>query len=188
MKLSTRLSGDFETPARRYGKAHYWYGRVHIQHGCDTDVAAYVQCSRTYQVTLDLEDVGVIYACCHCPDFEEVGPCDHIWATILAAEERGYLSAAAAAPGLYMDFSGDLFDEPGCSRPRRRPKPPAWRKQVTEICNQSLARPSDSWPAKRQILFIVDVPASISASALTISLASRDRKAVGTGRARFRSR
>ena len=162
MKLSTRLAGDFDTPVRRYGQAHFWYGRVHIQHGCDTDVAAYVQCSRTYQVTLDLEDDGVLYAYCHCPAFDEDGPCEHIWATILAAEERGYLSAAAATPGLYMDFSGDLLEEPDSPRLRPAPpQPPAWRRQVTEICNQSVARPATHGrPSGRSSILWMSPPAS----------------------------
>jgi superfamily II DNA or RNA helicase len=47
---------------------------------------------------------GVLAVLCSCPYFADQGmPCKHIWATVLAADAGGYLSAARSAPKLELD-------------------------------------------------------------------------------------
>ena len=96
MNLSKKLAEDFSTTARNRGKNYYAQGRVNIRHASHSQVDALVRGSQNYEVSLDWED-GVLFASCDCPHFESDGPCKHLWAAILAAEARGYLSAAASA-------------------------------------------------------------------------------------------
>jgi len=168
---------------------------VRIQYGSDSEVEAQVQGSRSYDVTLRWTE-GTLSAECDCQYFDSEGPCKHLWATILAAETLGYLSAAASATDLVIDhgehnLDEELDDEEGYRWPQRRPaavprlpapKPPGWQKQVTEISNYRppVARPGDVWPTRRQILYIVDVPSSVSSACLILSLQTRDHKADGS--------
>jgi len=131
---------------------------------------------------------------CECPFFESEGPCKHLWATILAAEAKGFLSDAAALRDVAVEYTPNGDGDPGepdLTAPRYPPRPaappqptaPAWRKQLTEIARPPAQTVWDypaPWPDKRQILYIVDVQASLAAGGVVVSLASRDRKADGS--------
>ena len=65
---------------------------------------------------------------------------------------------------------------------RSRPPPlAAWKKPIAGITESrsQTAHPVDAWPAKREIVYVVDVPASLTAGVLVLALASRDRKVDG---------
>jgi hypothetical protein len=153
-------------------------------------VEARVRGSRDYSVTLDY-DRGVLFAVCDCPYFDSGEACKHIWATILAADARGYFSSAARL-NVVLDCTGledDDFDDdyaltPPAVRalPPRPPPPPEWKTQITAISSRAAqtTRLADEWPAKREVLYVVDVSASASAGGVFLRLKSRDRKADGT--------
>ena len=185
MRLTSRLARDFSGRVRNRGENYFRQGRVRIQNGSSSEVAARVQGSRSYQVSLDWED-GTLSALCDCTYFDSEGPCKHLWATVLKAELHGYLGAAVTAASFEADYIG--YDPPLRASPPApvakppAPKPPAWRKQLAGISNQRdpSAWSGDALPEKRQILYIVNVPGSVSAGALVLALGSRDRKADGS--------
>ena len=194
MNLSTRLAHEFSAVVRQRGQGYYWKGLVDVEHANDSEVEARVRGSRTYEVSLDWAG-GVLSAWCDCRYFYSSGACKHLWATILAAESHGYLSRAASATYLLLD-SGDSyldeeFDDESSAfamTPRLRfdkhlaPKPPGWRKQVTELSghHRPVARPGDGWPSRRQILYVVDVPSSLASAGVVLSLESRICKLDGS--------
>src|SRR6184192_4320700 len=185
MNLSTRLAGDFSSTVRNRGKSYFWQGRVRIQSGSIAHVEARVRDSQSYDVSLDWKS-GALSAWCDCVYFESEGPCKHLWATILAAESRGYLAQAASATRLVLDcgdhdpddgFEGfeDEDQEGFPLRPRSpvvvpqpAPRLPAWKKRIAGITESRsrTARPVNAWPAKREIVYVVDVPASLTAGVL----------------------
>ncbi|HUI43539.1 MAG TPA: SNF2-related protein [Terriglobia bacterium] len=194
-KLSNRLSSSFDAPRRQRGQGYFWQGRVRIRHGSSFKVEANVRGSLTYEVSLDFED-GVPIGQCDCPYFDSGGPCKHLWATILAAEERGYLTEAASARKLILDCDGgdpyDEFDEPDEEdlspvppshfplRPRGV-KLPAWRQQLAGFFGSGAQAESTTaaWPAKRQIHYVVDTATSVAAGGLALSFIVRDQKVNG---------
>src|SRR5215510_9805391 len=89
MSLITELSSDFSSATRSRGSDYFQEGRVKISTGSDWDVFAQVRGSRTYKVDLSIEGDELI-AHCDCPQFEKA-LCKHIWATLLTANEKGYL-------------------------------------------------------------------------------------------------
>ena len=196
VNLSRRLAGYFSGAIRNRGQSYFWQGRARIRDGSESDVVASVRGSQNYVVELNWQD-GVLSASCECQYFDSDGPCKHLWATLLAAEAYGYLAEAAAAPKLVLDCGDYGFDEefdeedeegfPLSARqpmavPPAPPKSQGWRKRIGEISDSAsqTASPSEPWPAKRQILYIVDVTASLSAKCLILSLWSRDRKLNGS--------
>ena len=195
MNLATRLAEYFSAAARNRGRSYFWQGRVRIQNGSSTQVVARVRGSHTYQVSLSWHD-DVLSGWCDCAYYESNAECKHLWATILAADAGGYLSAAAD-PHLMVDFDGFDFDEdgeldnedqPGSRFPLRspaaapKPAPPAWKEQIIDIADPRVRAgpPAEPWPIKREILYAVDVIASLAASCLILSVGSRDRKADGS--------
>jgi superfamily II DNA or RNA helicase len=199
LSLSSRLSGDFEAGVRSRGQAYYFKGRVRIVRGDASEVEATVRGSRTYDVSLDWED-DQLSAYCDCEYYDSAGPCKHLWATILAADAQGLLSAAAAAADLILndgDYDPDLDEEPdyeeyerglhrppviaAIPKPPPAPKVPAWQRQIAEISQPGAETgwSGSEWPAKRRILYIVDVANSISAGCLVLSLGQVTPKADG---------
>jgi hypothetical protein len=163
MLLSAKLAQKFSSTTRKRGLEYCCQLRVEIQRGSDFEVEACVSGSQAYGVDLNWRD-GKLSVWCECPYYVDSGfPCKHLWATILAAEAQGYLSAAAAAADVLLecDFvDGDAkFDDRdpraplialrasvGVPRPAA-PKLPVWRQQVSDILNsRQVAGPRDAWP------------------------------------------
>jgi len=192
--LSTQLARFFTSTIRKRGLDYFQRGRVRIQQGSERAVLAAVRGSAIYDVELTWDD-SQLSAWCDCPYFDGGYACKHIYATLLAAEAKGYLTAAKSAIKLVLDHDSvlgedEFADEVDFPAYHRRqlappkppaPKPPEWKKRITEISNlhARIAAPRTIWPEKRQVLYIVNVPSSLLASNLVVTLQSRDRKADG---------
>jgi SNF2 family DNA or RNA helicase len=113
MSLITELSSDFSRAIRSRGADYFQEGRVRITNGSDWKVYARVRGSRTYRVDLEIKGDELIVNC-DCPHFERE-PCKHLWATILAAEEKEYLRGDGSNGPLEMvsDFDDDDFYDYG---------------------------------------------------------------------------
>src|SRR5215467_3953338 len=89
MSLITEFSSDFSSAIRSRGSDYFQEGRVKIKSGSEWELYAKVRGSRVYEVDLSIEGEELIVHC-DCPAFE-TEPCKHLWATILAADGKGYL-------------------------------------------------------------------------------------------------
>ena len=192
MKLSSRLAGHFSPAVRKRGQSYYWQGAVRIQHGCGHEVQARVVGAQDYCVSV-LWAEPVLSVACDCPYFDSDGACKHVWATLLTAEDEQYLSETANAAKVIVKeassaFDHELDDEPFQLRAPAQPytpkaaiATPAWKQQVANIAKLAVSNtpPGEVWSAKKQIIYQVDVRASIAAGNLILSLGARDRKADG---------
>lgn len=156
--------------------------------------------SRAYSVNLVWRD-SKLNVTCDCPYFYDRGePCKHLWASVLAADAKGYLSGVAEPAnleysvdledeGLLEDFGDedDPFEElktsslPKSAKAKSAPLIPNWKMQLDAISanrSQQGYRGSE-WPVKREIVYIVDVDNSIARGGLIFSFASRDYKKNG---------
>jgi superfamily II DNA or RNA helicase len=198
MNLSARLTENFSANVRRRGEQYHRERRVHIQGGSESELYASVLGSETYDVQLNFSN-GMLSICCDCPRFADTGnPCKHLWAAIVAADERGYLRAPASAPSFALnpydyDFEDELNEEP-LTEPRIAANSPAavqslpapnqstWHRQLSEFLAgpTRAARSETRWPAKREVLYIIDVPTSLSRQGLFLLLQFRDQKVNGS--------
>jgi superfamily II DNA or RNA helicase len=182
---------------------------VQIRCGSGLQVDACVKGSQNYDVSIGY-DSGVLRMLCTCAYFDSDGPCKHLWATVLAAESNGFLTALAGRRILKFDYSGveqdDDFDDGEdeieeftldyadeyTPRPKSSPPPkvqpipkpppvPQWRRQIEDVSRifQPVAASSTAFPSKRQVLYIIDVGASLTAGSLVLSVETRDRKMNG---------
>ncbi|MBI1895403.1 MAG: SWIM zinc finger family protein [Acidobacteria bacterium] len=185
MKVSAILSGEFTAGVRNRGADYFRAGAVHIDYGSPTEVRATVYGTETYAVEIGTEPTE-IRTFCECPYFESDGACKHLWATILKAESKGYLSAARHFAGL-SEPDGRAHAEPerpvfGWPDGGRATKRADWQRRLEEIEN-SRARPGTSqvWPERRQLLYVINVGMSRSERRVVLELLTRERKQKGDG-------
>jgi hypothetical protein len=112
MGLTTYIADQVDGTIKQRGRDYFNRGAVRIVHGDDFFVDAAVQGTETYDVSLERED-RTLRASCTCPfNAEWAGPCKHIWAAILAADQRGLLRGSGREPQI-LEVDDVEPDEPG---------------------------------------------------------------------------
>jgi hypothetical protein len=158
MYLERQLTKDFAPGIRQRGYGLFTSRMVSLLTGDQWEVSARVGGSNVQRVQMSRQD-DELYVFCDCPYFETESACKHIWATILAADQKTYLRGAGGSGTLELveDFEpegfGEEFDEdqesfPWTSRGTRRaavpappkpPKIPAWQRLLQEMNNETVA-------------------------------------------------
>ena len=192
MKLSAFLASEFNSGSRERGAKYYHSGSVTIHNGNAESVEAEVRGpDARYDVDIEIDDDRAVDLWCDCPYFESNGPCKHLWATLLAAEAAGHLTKPAdrmVEPGDYDLFGDPIYSTPSQPRvkpevklpvPVQPPKPPEWLQKLNQIGSASSAAAAGTWPAERQILYVVDVPGSVRQGTLIVDLLAREPKRAG---------
>ena len=134
-------------------------------------------------------------------------PCKHIWATLLAAEAQGYLAGDGTRTPRHLtlvapDGEDDLEDEEWYETPRPSPtsrprndiansKPRsrqprqttrAWKETLSRLhstTEQTPAIRSAALPPGHEIVYVVDIQASLAGNGLVLEVATRNRKRDG---------
>src|SRR5690349_20521497 len=89
--LTEQLGEEVGRLTQERGREYFKRGAVQRIEGDRTSVRAVVQGTLRYDVEITRIDEFLDYSCT-CAFFErDLEPCKHIWATVLAAEQRGYL-------------------------------------------------------------------------------------------------
>jgi len=196
--IASRFATYFNTSIRHRGQQYAFGGAVRFNAYSANHIDGKVRGeSQYYDFDVSVADRG-LYVQCTCPFYESEGPCKHLWAVLLQAGKQGYLADAAKAIKLIEldpdeeddEFDDDTEDGDGDNPPfeLKPPEPaiptlrgPSWRSQIGDVQNMAMQseRLSRTWPAKRQIVYTVDVNASIAAGAATIAIGSRDLKMNG---------
>src|SRR5262249_52117711 len=109
MSLISRFSDEFDNGVRNRGVAYYRQGAVRIIEGDQTRVRAIVSGELKYTVTLSVKG-SALFVSCTCPYFD-TDVCKHIWATMLAAETRGYFHRSGSEPSRLIMEDVDFDDE-----------------------------------------------------------------------------
>lgn len=205
MSLSDALASSVTGTIRGRGRDYFRSGAVRLGSVDRTGASATVRGSERYAVHLAL-DGRVVRASCTCPYVDEYGDiCKHIWATVLAAEPRGFAADAAAdaaaAGRLRLVLEADdeydegyddedegfeeedeEYDHPRRYSPPVRPAPaPAPKRESWKDLLAAVGR--DALPAApavdQRLLFVVDRPASKQADKLVLEVVAQDRLAGG---------
>src|SRR5437899_11134450 len=90
MYLQRQLAKQFSSTVRQRGLGIYTMGEVKLISGDRSQVTAQVQGTRLYLVQLSREE-HYLHVSCDCPFFKTDSACKHIWASIIAAEQKSYL-------------------------------------------------------------------------------------------------
>ena len=169
MSLKGRLSHEFAGKIRDRGFAYFRSNAVEILEHSDSHVNARVKGSKDYLVRLTVGRAALDVACT-CPYFEKGEECKHIWATMLAADSRQYLTDATLLTrlGLVLDYvtgaelRGDedtksSLANNGHDRPANRVRPTApsrINEQAPRGEVETPPEPQSAW--RRQLSFITN--------------------------------
>ncbi|MGH7796100.1 MAG: SNF2-related protein [Candidatus Binatia bacterium] len=177
--LTEQLADEVGRLSQERGRQYYIRGAVKQIDGDGASVNAVVQGTVRYNVEIMSIDDFLDYSC-SCPYFErDLEPCKHIWATCLAAEQRGFLR------GIEKHRELDRFAvtrEASGPAAVKTPPPPTWKKQLAPVLN-SLEAAEHRWrfsaPAEREFVYVIDLAATLSAQRLVLEVAQRERRANG---------
>jgi superfamily II DNA or RNA helicase len=207
MSLAQELSSDFPNAIRSRGADYFQRRLVKIMQGNDWEVDATVRGSTIYKVNL-LRDDDEIIVSCSCPYYETDGACKHIWATMLAADEKDLLRGDGGKGPLTLaeayghdDFDGDDYyhededdeddeDDPFISgilnalntASQKRSQLPSWKDQLAALGRTSqevITSHHGEWPPYRRIVYVVDIPTTLDTQHLIIDALMQDRKLDG---------
>ncbi len=144
---------------------------------------------------------------CDCPYFSDLGPCEHVWVALLAADDRRYLAGDGSAGPLEIapiddDWTdSDDFYPPRSPQTSRMPKPvlrmeprpqpveiappprpepaPAWMTRLNDLRSKPAAYRPVAWPAQRRLLYLVRPAESKQYHCLVLGLWEQDMKKDG---------
>ncbi len=194
MYLQRQLTKDFSAGIRQRGSEIHRLGMVALLSGNQWEVSARVRGSSVHRIQLSRQD-DELYVFCNCRFFETESACQHIWATILAADEENYLRGAGGGGALELvedfepeEFSEELYKDresfPRTSYQTLRPAPPPikppkipeWQKLLQELNNQPTAAiVSATRRVDREIYYIIDAELSIYNQAICLKIENRER-------------
>ena len=162
MKLTYLLAPDVPRGVRDRGYEYFLHRKVRILEAKSGEITAEVRGQGgDYEVHLNFDETG-FDSSCDCPYSYEGGLCKHVWATLLHAEAANMLMAEPIRQ----------------QSPARRPD---WQARLEDIELQRTGQmPRSEWPARRQIVYEIDVQSSVAYGGLAISMYMRDRNAKDT--------
>jgi Bacterial SNF2 helicase associated len=200
LELPSILAKEFSVSSRNRGDEYFRLKRVKVHIGSSAEVSATVNGMEPYEVLLKVSGTKLSVSCT-CPYFLNEGQnCKHIWASILTADEQGYLSDAAAGkdtslnPDTIGEQSSGLFPAPiklvraaqavtpiKPPPPPPPPPPPRWKTQMGRIVSVAASYRTEAspWPAHKEIVYLLDVPKSQGAHGVVLTIAMRERKKDG---------
>jgi len=193
--LSSKVTHLFPSSVKSRGRTYYEAGAVRIKTGSASALTAVVRGSSAYKVEIVWDWDGITLYC-SCPYFDSSGPCKHLWAAVLAADEHHHLSDVKEPPrgagGFHVSDIiaelGDALSNFGARRPAPRVssapprlvvQPPAWKARIAGIQVDRSPYAPREWPANRRIFYMVERDASLATGHLVLALCARDIKQNG---------
>src|SRR2546423_9145113 len=195
MYLQRQFAQRFSSGVRHRGVEIFASRQVTIVSGNQWAVSAKVRGSRVYEVELSREQ-DEIHVSCDCPYFDEGAVCKHIWATIVAADQKSYLLGAIGGgpvrlvvdrvPGEFDEDDVDDEDEGvfppsgffrrAGAQPAKQPPTPKWRTLLEPLqrAPHTIAT-GEAWRADREIFYIVDTQATLFNQVLHLKIENRER-------------
>jgi superfamily II DNA or RNA helicase len=176
MTLAAMLAHLVDWRVRERGREYFQAERVRLTECGPEAVRAEVSGTETYDVSLTREE-ETVWARCSCPFFAGGVLCKHVWAAVLATDERKGLR------GPYGDVPRKL-KMPGQVpvRSERLPvSPTTWRDRLDELSARPLAGPLPvSMSDGKEILYLLDVPTTLKSGRLTLRVVTGRRTPEGS--------
>jgi hypothetical protein len=192
VELASTLAKDFTVSSRNRGDEYFRLKRVKVLAGSPAELSAVVTGSERYDVLLKFSGSKLAVSCT-CPHFLDHGQaCKHLWATILTADQENFLGDATSAKGISLNPSQITGHQGSGVLParvitravtpiRQPPPPPNWKTQMGRIVSVAASYRTEvsTWPAGKEIVYLLDVPKSQGARGVVLTIATRERKKEG---------
>ena len=161
MSLKSRFAPQLNPKIRDRGLAYFRGGAVKILEHSEFYVLAQVKGTSHYFVELSL-NLHSLDVTCTCPYFAAGEDCKHIWATMLAADSKNYLSEVDRRGPLRLVYDDEALEALQLLGEEDKPVPEPqrpWQQQlavITNSINNALSPQRNPWPNNREIYYIVD--------------------------------
>ncbi len=188
--LTASLAFDVALSTRSKGLSYFQSGAVVQIDGAEWMAHALVRGSRDYRVRITRDGPGFT-ATCECPYFlDRLEVCKHVWASLLAAEDRGLLQGDGSRLCDGWLEPGEVYDLPPVAPaslrrpvPRSAPPPPDAPSHWTRLFGQlqSEHRLRDGVGAGTrfddgEIIYTIDIGESAAGDAVLVPLLRRRKK------------
>lgn len=184
MSLKSRFAPQFNPKIRDRGLAYFRRGAVKILEHFDSCVRARVKGTVEYFVALSL-GLNSLDVACTCPYFANGEDCKHIWATMLAADNRNYFPEVDLYGPLKLVYDHKALESLHLLKKDDKPTPEPqqpWQQQlavITNSINNALPPQRNPWPDNREIYYVVDPQSSRTSGLLNVEIAFRERSRKG---------
>lgn len=202
MSLIKVMEPRFRGDIRFRGAAYVQSERVEITHVTDDRLYGVVHDGDEFQTQLSRDDSQMVPFCtCAKPGQQEIH-CKHVWATILIAEEQGYVNGGVRAghfppfvaieDDLDIDLDSDLFDDIAIGEafaptqqktraPRKVERQLSdWERRLKTIRDDlDEGELASATSREREILYQLDIAASREHGQIVVDVAQRQRRASG---------
>ncbi|MFL6260776.1 MAG: SNF2-related protein [Thermoanaerobaculia bacterium] len=172
MTLATLLAHFVDWRVRERGRQYFQTGKVRIVDAGREEFEAVVSGGEEYRVSLRREEAN-LWVFCTCAYFEGGEACKHVWATVLAADEKKALRGSA----------GDLprtILMPSAALERVRPAQ-TWRDTLAQLAASPAPSPAPSLLTDgREILYLLDIPDTLKRQQLTVRVMTARRQEDGS--------
>ncbi len=202
MSLIKVMEPRFRGDIRFRGAAYVQSERVEITHVTDDRLYGVVHDGDEFQTQLSRDDTQMVPFCtCAKPGQLEIH-CKHVWATILIAEDQGYINSGvrtghfppfvAIDDDLDVDLDSDLFDDisigDAYAPTQQKTRAPRqierslsdWERRLKTIRDDlDEGELASATSREREILFQLDIGASREHGQIIVDVAQRQRRASG---------
>ncbi len=202
MSLIKVMEPRFRGDIRFRGAAYVQSERVEITHVTDDRLYGVVHDGDEFQTQLSRDETQMVPFCtCAKPGQQEIH-CKHVWATILIAEDQGYVNGGVRSghfppfvvkddddevdldSALYDDIAiGDTFapTQQKTRAPRQIEKPLSdWERRLKSIRDElEEGELASATSREREILYQLDISASREHGQIIVDVAQRQRRASG---------
>ncbi|MFT5091781.1 MAG: hypothetical protein ACI93T_000595, partial [Porticoccaceae bacterium] len=202
MSLIKVMEPRFRGDIRFRGAAYVQSERVEITHVTDDRLYGVVHDGDEFQTQLSRDDTQVVPFCTCAKAGQQEIHCKHVWATILIAEDQGYISSSLRAghfppfvaidDNLELDLDSDLFDDISIgdayaptqqkARAARTIEKPLsdWERRLKTIRDDlDEGELASATSREREILYQLDIAASREHGQIIVDVAQRQRRASG---------
>lgn len=198
MTLAELLENRFRADTRFRGAAYISDDCVTVAHVTAAEIQVTVDDESEFDTVLRRkEGLGEIEFECTCRQYERGGVCKHLWGSILAADDGGYIDPGSRPGNILpflapnrsgrLSFDDDLYGEdlppgvmPGSPEVDAIDRP-LWETQLDSLSQKMLTRTgaSDQVQRERRVFYEIDIDASHEAGQLVLQTSQQQRRAAG---------
>jgi superfamily II DNA or RNA helicase len=182
MSLTNTLYRFFTFSLQQQGRQ--FQPRVQIETATDVAVEATMVHHKVEVCVILVRDESRLWGECNCLDFAQFNVCGHVWAAILAAEQRGALTGSEPAREFvrWDPAKQGRPLTPGVARElARNAQLYKWKKHLGELSAHRVAPANrrDEWPPSRQMFYVVETVGSPTEGGIQLDLYCQDLKKNG---------
>ncbi len=178
-KLAEQLRQNFSRVVKNRGEELCFGKNVEfLRASMDLVEAEVTDEDAQYRVELNVAE-SEVHVLCDCAYFHSFHVCEHIWAAILASDKQGHLTASESLTLALHRERGSAENGRGRLSANNGGKK-HWSDRLADAKREAAGKSAESsWPESRELVYVVNLPESVTSKLVSIEILSRERKSNG---------